>query len=98
MTRPTDPAALRAWAREKLVAANPYAKVEKIERYLDAYAEYQVAQANIAEHGSIVMHPRTGAPIPNPYLPIRDKAARAMDAAKLRTNDLWSPAAPSRAD
>jgi phage terminase small subunit len=58
--------------------------------YADMFLEYMAAQANIAEHGTIVSHPRTGAPIDNPYLRIRDKARDAMQKMKLDASDLWA--------
>jgi hypothetical protein len=58
--------------------------------YADVWAEYQEAAGNIREHGSIVQHPRTGNPIANPYLEIRDKAAARLQEFKgLNTEGLW---------
>jgi hypothetical protein len=34
--------------------------------------------ANVAENGAICLHPRTGAPFENPYLPIRDRALATL--------------------
>jgi len=51
---------------------------DRASQYADAYAEYRQAQANISEHGSIVQHPRTGNPIQNPYLAIRDRALKRL--------------------
>lgn len=42
--------------------------------YAHAWAEYREAQASISTNGAIVANPRTGAPIPNPYLKVRDAA------------------------
>ena len=77
--------------RAKLIEANPRAKLEIVERYLDAFTDYRTAQANITEHGTIVFHPRTGAPIANPYLAIRAGATKEMDKCKLRADALWTP-------
>ena len=46
--------------------------------YFDAKKSYQKAQENIEEFGEIVSHPRTGAPIENPYIKIREKSAKQM--------------------
>lgn len=46
--------------------------------YAEAYTEYHQAAAHIAEHGAIVQHPRTGTPMENPYLPVRDRAAKRL--------------------
>ena len=75
--------------REELVRQNPRADVAKVAIYAYALDEYRAAQANIDEHGSVVFHPRTGAPIPNPYLPIRDRAASRMLGLRLRAVGLW---------
>lgn len=51
-------------------------------QYADAFIEYKTATTNIDMHGIIVSHPRTGAPMENPYLAVRDRALK-----KLRTMD-----------
>lgn len=59
--------------------------------YADAFLEYVKASDNLSEYGLIISHPRTGAPVPNPYLVIRDRALkklsnmRDIDAAALWT-------------
>lgn len=92
-----DKAALLAHLR----ALNPRYSPADIAIYVDAVAEYRQAQANIDEHGTIVMHPRTGAPITNPYGEIRDRAARVIAKhPRLNTGNLWAPvtaAAPAAA-
>lgn len=58
--------------------------------YTDAYLEYQIATANIAEYGMIVKHPRTGNPIENPYLAIRDRAEKKLSRMQyLNSRGLW---------
>lgn len=58
--------------------------------YADAFIEYKKAQANIDEHGTIVFHPKTGSPIENPYIQIRNKASAVIQRFdKLKTGDLW---------
>ena len=58
--------------------------------YADSYLEYREACANIEEYGLIVSHPRTANPIVNPYLQIRDNAARKLAAMrKLKADFLW---------
>ena len=45
---------------------------------------------NIEEHGIIVQHPRTANPIENPYLAIRDRAAKKLDGMrKVKADFLW---------
>ena len=46
--------------------------------YSDAYSDYMLATANVREYGPIIQHPRTGNPIPNPYLPIRERALKVL--------------------
>lgn len=59
-------------------------------QYADAFCEYQEAAANIAQHGAIVQHPRTGNPISNPYLEVRDRALRRLQSMKnVRAEFLW---------
>ena len=57
---------------------NPMARPDELHFYAEAYLEYHKAQANIAEHGQIILHPRTGEPLPNPYLAIRASAMKLM--------------------
>jgi len=58
--------------------------------YADAYVEYQEATKNIDENGAIVQHPRTGNPIENPYLVIRDRALRKLLSIRgVNTEELW---------
>lgn len=73
-----------------LRAANPpHVRLGEIHLYADAFLEYEAAQANIAEFGTIVFHPRTGAPIENPYCKIRDRAGAVLAKLKLRADPLW---------
>lgn len=65
---------------------------EKAALYADAYLEYRLAQDNITRDGPIVADPRTGAPIPNPYIPVRDKAFSRLEhlhKAGVRPIGLW---------
>lgn len=58
--------------------------------YADAYLEYQTATANIVEYGMIVKHPRTGNPIENPYLAIRDRAEKKLSRMQYwNSSGLW---------
>lgn len=72
-----------------LKRSNMNAKASDIAMYADAFIEYRTAQLNIAEHGSIVFHPRTGAPIDNPYIGIRDRAGALLRKIRLNTDRLW---------
>ena len=58
--------------------------------YATAFCEFRDAQANIDEHGVIVQHPRTSNPITNPYVEIRDRAAKRLDGLRKTKSDfLW---------
>ncbi len=66
------------------------AKRDRSVYYADAYVEYQEATKNIEEHGTIVQHPRTGNPIENPYLAIRDRALKKLLSIRgVNTEGLW---------
>ena len=48
--------------------------------YLDMESSYINAQNNIKEFGEVTSHPRTGEPMANPYLSVREKASKQMIA------------------
>jgi phage terminase small subunit len=62
--------------RETIIAALEGLGVrrDRATMYADCYLEYRTASENIARNGVIVAHPRTAAPLQNPYLAVRDKA------------------------
>jgi phage terminase small subunit len=65
-------------------------KRDKAVMYADGWAEYQEAAQNIREHGAIVQHPRTGNPIENPYLAVRDRAAKRLQEMRgVNAEGLW---------
>lgn len=58
--------------------------------YADAFLEYQEASANIDKNGAIVLHPRNGSPMKNPYLEIRAAAfARLQKMQNVEAGWLW---------
>ena len=66
------------------------AKLDRATIYADVYLEYQTSTANILEYGVIVKHPRTGNPVENPYLAIRDRAEKKLARMRdLNTKGLW---------
>lgn len=73
----------------KLEEANPQAPRDRVVMYADCYLEYSEATRNIDQHGAIVANPRTGAPMENPYLKVRDKAFAKLRKIRLNTADLW---------
>lgn len=73
-----------------LGTANPRGRPDEIAMYADVYLTYQEAARNIAEHGAVVLHPRTGAPIDNPYLRVRDTAmAQIRRLSRVKVDGLW---------
>lgn len=56
---------------DELTKDNPRASKIDIQIFADALRTYHEASLNVAKNGAICSHPRTGAPIENPYLKIR---------------------------
>ena len=76
---------------------NPAFRRSTLTMYADAFVDYQEAESNISKNGAIVAHPRTGTPIDNPYLRVRNQAARVMAGkpfANLRSEVLWGGKPP----
>jgi phage terminase small subunit len=63
-------------------AANPRATGTRLALITDAIEVYAEASANVIANGAIVSHPRTGAPMENPYLAIMQKQAKVIAAQK----------------
>lgn len=78
-----------------LKASNPDAREDDVAMYADLFVQYQEAAANVRRNGTIVAHPRTGAPIANPYADVQVRAMNQL--RKIRALDnldaLWSAAA-----
>lgn len=81
----------REAALEILRRENPKARADELAIYADAFLTYAEAAANIDKNGTIVAHPRTGAPIDNPYAKVRDAAGRTMQRVRRVRNveALW---------
>lgn len=80
-----------AEVRDILRRLNPRARPEDVAIYADSYLAYQEASANIADRGNIVAHPRTGAPMENPYLKVKSGAIAEMRKCTriIQTGALW---------
>ena len=66
-------------------------RIDLANQYADAFLEYMKATQNIDQFGVIVTHPRTGNPIENPYLVIRDQALKKLQAMEtVQCDQLWS--------
>lgn len=91
-----------ATARREMIDALVAAGVgrDRAVMYVDAFAEYREASANIAKNGLIVEHPRTRAPLVNPYVAIRDRAlAKLSRMGRVPAGFLWvdDPGLPASA-
>lgn len=67
------------------------AKRDLAELYADALFEYLSAQEDIDRNGSIVLHPRTGDPIDNPFTRVRDRAREQLKKLtnRMDTSGVW---------
>lgn len=70
---------------------NPKARQQDLVTYADVYVQYKEAADNVAKNGSVCAHPRTGAPMPNPFAAIQSKALGDLGKirARLKTDALW---------
>ena len=81
----------RQWAIDALKKANSFCDLGEIAMYVDSFLDYVEAQNNIIQYGNIVNHPRTGAPIVNPYIEIKMAAMKSLRASKIENSTvLWS--------
>lgn len=69
---------------------NPDGHEHDLAIYADAFRSYQAAADNIERNGDIVLHPRTGQPMENPYNAIREKAATALRKIPISVGNLWN--------
>lgn len=63
---------------EALARANPDFGRATLLVYADALRVYEEAAENIRRLGGVVQHPRTGAPIENPYLKVQAQQGRIL--------------------
>jgi len=64
--------------RAELRKDNPSRRSIDLQVFADALTIYREASRNVCENGAIVAHPRTGAPIENPYLKIQTAQGAAL--------------------
>ena len=62
----------------ELLRDNPSARLVDIRVFADNLRVYHEASLNIKANGAIVMHPKTGAPIENPYLKVKKQAGDSL--------------------
>lgn len=79
----------RAEIVDYLRELNPDSPEHDFAIYTDAFLSYSEAQENIAKNGMICAHPRTAAPIDNPYAAVRDRMAATLRKINLQTGALW---------
>ena len=72
----TDQQRADIWQRVRDL--NPGQPDAVVRIYADACCAYLEAQGNIRQYGEVVQHPRTGAPITNPYAAVRKEAAATI--------------------
>jgi phage terminase small subunit len=79
-------------ALERLRQDNPAARADDLIMYVNAYMTYREASKNINTNGAVVAHPRTGAPIDNPYLKVQTAAMAALQKLRKVKNvaRLWN--------
>jgi hypothetical protein len=66
-------------------------RIDLANQYADVFKEYIEATQNIDKNGIVVLHPRTANPIENPYLVIRDRALKKLQAMEtVQCDQLWS--------
>jgi len=81
----------REQAVKILLGFNPPERRHVIEMYVSSFLGYVEAQENIDRNGNIVAHPRTGAPMENPYLKVRTACLNDMNKFKLKgLGELWA--------
>lgn len=78
-----------------LVRENPKARIIDLEVYADALRTYREAAVNIKQHGAVVFHPRTGAPIDNPYLKVQAAAGAVLLKMRSVKSDALANTAPT---
>ena len=75
-----------------LSAENPGCPLGDLVMYGEVWLVLREAQANIATNGVIVAHPRTNAPIENPYCRIMSAQIKTLQGFRRvrKTDALWA--------
>lgn len=71
---------------QELAKDNPSARLIDLQLFADALTTYKEASKNIQANGAIVMHPRTGSPIENPYLKIVESSSRRLCKMRIKSD------------
>ena len=62
----------------ELAKDNPRAKAGPLRMYAETAMTYAEASESVKRLGAVVVHPKTGAPMENPYLRIRERQVAIM--------------------
>jgi phage terminase small subunit len=76
---------------ETLRESNKWAAESALRLYADAIEVYAEAADNVRRVGAICSHPKTGAPIENPYLRVQESRAAMLSKlrGKLDDSEVW---------
>ena len=72
---------------EELKADNPRAASIDVQIYAEALNIWHTALLNVRKNGAICLHPRTGAPIANPYNDVMTRQGALMQRMKFIKSD-----------
>jgi hypothetical protein len=67
---------------------------DELRVYRDALFLYNEASENLTKFGAVTAHPKTGQPMVNPYLEIRDRCGRTITSFH-KANPGWKEPAPA---
>ena len=76
---------------------NDYIPAQAITIYRDSLTTYNEASENISRNGSVTAHPKTGAPLVNPCLAVRDSASKTIERFLKAYPDFIDAPAPAPA-
>jgi phage terminase small subunit len=70
---------------------NPKSRQQDLVLYADIFVQYREAADNVEKNGSVCAHPRTGAPMPNPFAAVQSRCLADLGRIKsrLNTDALW---------
>ncbi len=62
-----------------------------LHQFAELFVTYREAALNLAKCGAVVAHPKTGAPVENPYLVVRaDTLAALRKFARIKADRVWA--------
>lgn len=72
---------------QELTADNPGVQQIELTVFLNALTAYREATANLKKNGTIVLHPRTGQPLENPYLKVQTQMGAVLSKMRMIESD-----------